>query len=1207
MQLKKDGGDSLQPRRILFLFCLDTCSCNVFYLQSKKYFTAFLSLIFALLFIGCANNEKPLFETVLASETGITFKNTIINSDTLTVLDFEYLYNGGGVGIGDINNDGLQDIYFTGNMTSGKLFLNKGNWKFEDITEKAGVSTSVWVNGVSMVDINQDGYKDIFLCVAGTRNTPAAKKKNLLFINNGNQTFTESAASYGLQGTDHNIQSAFLDYDRDGDLDVYLLRNAFVEYSRNRARPKSVKGESVTTHQLYRNNGNNTFTNVSAEAGILIEGFGLGVQVCDINDDQWPDIFVSNDFITNDLLYVNNGNGTFTNHASQYLKHQTYNAMGNDVADINNDGLVDIVEVDMLPPDNLRWKVTIMGNNYDEFQNTIAYGYEPQYIRNTLQLNNGNGSFSEIGYLAGIEATDWSWAPLLADFDNDRLKDLFITTGYRQDITNLDFIKFSDLASRMGTQEANKKERMDMLTKIPGIKVHNYIYKNNGDLTFSDQSDAWGFTHASYSNGAAYADLDNDGDLDLMINNIDEEATLLRNNASNLVNGRFLRFAFSGASLNREGFGTKVYVRHNGHMQYQFFTPFRGFLSTVEPLLHFGMDTLQSIDSVEIIWPDGKYQLLQNVKTNQTIVLKYSDGAPAIFQENTDNKVLPFERIPVDGGLNFKHTENDFVDFKIQPLLPHMHSRNGPGLAVGDVNGDTLEDIYIGGATGMQGGLFFQLPGNTFRKVNISKSDSLADDMGVLFFDADKDQDLDLFVVSGGSEHVKGSVLYKDHLYVNNGKGYFSEAMDAIPDIRESGSTVNAADYDHDGDMDLFVGGRIIPGEYPLPANSHILRNDSRTNDPLFTDVTDQVCPELKNIGLVTSALWTDVDNDGWIDLMMVGEFMPVTLYRNNKGKTFSHFAADQFEHTSGWWNSLASADFDKDGDIDYLAGNLGLNSRYEGTGKEPLCIYAHDFDKTGSIDPVMTLYIQGEKQIAHSWDDMVKQMNAFRMRFRTYQPYAEASFEESFLASEIDAAYKVCSDWFQSSYIENSGNGKFYVKPLPIEAQISPVFGMLPGDYDQDGNEDVLLVGNSYATEVSSGRSDASIGLLLQGDGQGNFISQSVLNTGFVVDKNAKGLARLQMGDGSAVIVASVNDDKVIGHSISLQNKELLHPEPNDAYAMIRLKNGKQFKHEFYHGSTYLSQSSRSLPIPVEVESVTIFDFSGQMRNHVLQNDAAH
>ncbi|HET6543126.1 MAG TPA: CRTAC1 family protein, partial [Chryseolinea sp.] len=657
-----------------------------------RLFRIFTLVLIAFTLVECSNNSELLFEPVSPEFSGVTFANTLVYTDTLTVLDFEYLYNGAGVGIADINNDGLLDIYFSGNMTSGKLYLNKGNpsdaetgWKFEDITEQAGVTTSAWVNGVSMVDINQDGFKDIYLCVAGTRNTPKNKMNNLLFINNGNSTFTESAASYGLQGTGYNIQSTFFDYDRDGDLDVYLLRNAFVEYSRNRARPKSVKGESSTTDQLYRNNGDQTFTDVSSEAGILIEGFGLGVQVCDINEDHWPDIYVSNDFITNDLLYINNQNGTFSNRARQYFKHETYNAMGNDVADINNDGLVDIVELDMLPEDNLRWKVTIMGNNYDEFENTLKFGYEPQYIRNTLQLNNGNGSFSEIGYLAGIEATDWSWSPLLADYDNDGLKDLFITNGYRQDITNLDFIKFSERTLRMGTEEGNKKERLAMLEKIPGIKVHNYIYKNRGDLTFSDQSKSWGLSAPGFSNGAAYADLDNDGDLDLVLNNIDAPATLYKNSINTFTKktSNYLKVDFQGAPLNREGLGTKVYLRYQGNLQYQYFTAVRGFLSSVEPGLHFGLGDTGSIDSLEVIWPDGRYQLLKDVKANQEIILRYSSAAPrSETKEKAEAVPLLFTEVASQLGIDYTHQENEFVDFKVQPLLPHMHSKNGPGIAV---------------------------------------------------------------------------------------------------------------------------------------------------------------------------------------------------------------------------------------------------------------------------------------------------------------------------------------------------------------------------------------------------------------------------------------------------------------------------------------------------------------------------------------------
>ncbi|MBL0741248.1 VCBS repeat-containing protein [Chryseolinea lacunae] len=1156
-----------------------------------------LQICLLYILFSCSRHPDPLFKTLSSAETGIEFANTLVYSDTLTVLDFEYLFNGGGVGIGDVNNDGLQDLYFSANMTSGKLYLNKGDFKFEDITEKAGLITTAWVNGVTMIDINQDGFTDIFLSVAGTRHTPSPRRKNLLYINNGNNTFTESAAAYGLQGTGHNIQTAFLDYDKDGDLDVYILRNAFVEYSRNRARPKSVKGESSTTDQLYRNNGDNTFTDVSAEAGITIEGFGLGVQVCDLNDDGWPDVFVSNDFITNDLVYMNNRDGTFSNRAGAMLKHQTYNAMGNDVADINNDGLVDVVEVDMLPEDNLRWKVTIMGNTYDEFQNGLHYGYEPQYLRNTLQINNGNGTFSDIGYLAGIEATDWSWSPLLADYDNDGLKDLFITNGYRQDITNLDFIKFSERALRMGTAEGNKKERLDMLAKVPGIKVHKYIYKNNGDLTFTDQSDAWGFTEPLYSNGAVYADLDNDGDLDLVVNNIDAPASVMKNTtpheAGAKTKANFLRVKFLGTPKNRDGWETKVYLRYKGRLQYQYFTPVRGYLSSVEPFLHFGVDSAAVVDSVEVIWPDGRYELLQDVKTNQVITLNHNASKPRDEKpEPTPN--TPFAEVLPAHQAIYKHEENDYVDFKTQPLLPHMHSRNGPGIAVADVNADGFEDFFVGGASQHRGALFLQDKDGHFKKSDLPKNDTTSEDMGVLFFDADGDGDPDLYVASGGSEETKDSPHYIDHLYVNDGKGNFAPAEDVMSPYAQSGSGVIAADYDHDGDLDLFVGGRLIPREYPLPAASYIFRNDSRQGNLKFTDVTSQVAPALLKAGLVTTALWTDVDNDGWIDLLMVGEFMPVTCLRNDGGKTFAPWGTTSLANSSGWWNSLTSGDFDNDGDTDYIGGNLGLNSRYKASEKEPLRIYASDYDKTGSVDPVMTMYWDGTQQIVHSWDDMVKQMSPIRIRFRTYQPYAEATFEDSFLKSETDAAYHASAQWLSTSYIENVGKGEFKITALPVQAQFAPVYGMVTLDADGDGNEDVLLSGNSYATEVSTGRYDAFTGLLLKGDGHGNFNAQTIGQSGFVVDKDAKGMARLVAADNRDVIVSGVNND-ALQLRVSRDAGKYLRASNRSAYALLKLKNGKTRRHEFYFGSTYLSQSSRTLRLTDDVVSFTLYDFSGK------------
>jgi len=1016
-------------------------------------------LLTSIVLTGCADSPGKLFVPVPAKTSGISFANTIKVGDSLSVLDFEYLYNGGGVAIGDINNDGLQDIYLTGNMTSSRLYLNKGNLQFEDITEKAHVGTTKWANGVAMVDINQDGFRDIYVSVGGNRNTPEKDRVNMLFINNGDGSFTESAGKYGLADRGYGIQSVFFDYDRDGDLDMYQLRNAFVSYSRNASKPKLVHGEAASTDKLFRNNGDETFTDVSMDAGIMIEGFGLGVAACDINDDGWPDIYVSNDFITNDLMYINNHDGTFTNRVGQYLKHQTFNGMGCDVADYNNDGNVDIVVLDMLPEDNKRWKLTSRGNNYDEFQNGIKLGYEHQYIRNTLQLNNGNGSFSEIGQMAGVEATEWSWSALFADYDNDGLKDLFISNGYKQDITNLDFVVYGDKYQTMGMPEADEQQRQALLNELPGIKVHNYMYKNRGDLTFSDESEAWGWSTPTYSNGAAYADLDNDGDLDLVINNIDEPASLVE---SMLNNGKpnhttnYLRFSLSGPPLNREGIGTKILIRHAGSVQVQYFNPIRGYLSSVEPFLHFGLGPLQTVDSVEVIWPDGKYQLLRQVKANQVVKVDYARASDGPARKGNEKAPLLFSEITANTGIDYLHRENAFVDFKVQPTLPHMHSRNGPGVAVGDVNGDQLEDFYVGGAKGFSGALFMQLADGKFQRKLTPGMDSLSEEMGVLLFDADNDNDLDLYSVSGGSEETKGSGEYRDHLYLNDGAGNFSLAAGALPDLFQSGSCVTAADFDHDGDLDLFVGSRLEPGAYPMPAESVLLRNDTGTGGCRFTVVTPELADGLKDAGMICSALWSDYDNDGWQDLIVAGEFTPLRFFHNVKGKLVDETDDTGLAHTAGWWNSIAGGDFDGDGDIDYLIGNLGTNTHFHASEMEPLCIYAKDFNKDGRIDPIMSYYIQGKKYVGHSRDNLIDQINAMRARFRTYTDYADATFEESFLPEELKDAYVVCSERFESSYVENLGKGKFKMTTLPIAAQFSPVYGMVVDDYDNDGNPDV-------------------------------------------------------------------------------------------------------------------------------------------------------
>jgi hypothetical protein len=1156
------------------------------------------------------NQEPPLFEQMPSSRTNIDFANTITTNDTLNALTFDYIYNGGGVAVGDINNDGLPDIYFTGNHVSGKLYLNKGNLEFEDITAKAHVATSRWTTGVSMVDINADGLLDIYICAAGKDTLTSS---NLLFINNGNHTFTEKAHEYGLADTGYSTQAAFLDYDKDGDLDMYLLTNGYESFNRNVTRPRLLKGEAVSTDRLYRNNGNGTFNNVSREAGILVEGYGLGVAVSDVNKDGWPDIYVANDFITNDILWINNGDGTFTDRAAKAMKHQSHNGMGTDVADFNNDGLVDIVVLDMLPEDNLRQKTMFPNINHDRFELNLQYGYIPQYVRNTLQLNNGNGTFSEIGQLAGIHNTDWSWSSLFADYDNDGYKDLFITNGYRKDVTDLDFITYSRENSMFGTDETNRKENARELEKLKGAHVHNYIFRNNGDLTFADKSFQWGLSEPTYSNGAAYADLDNDGDLDLVINNIDQVASLYRNNADKHIKNNYLQVLLNGDSLNRSGIGTKISLFQKGQLQYQECSPYRGYKSAVHTPLHFGLGKQAAIDSIEVIWPDGKYQLLTTLQANQRLTISYADAGPVPARKEQP-AVTVLTEVPHTNGISYKHRESGFVDFKIQPLLPHRFSQNGPGIAVGDIDGNGLDDFYISGASYQPGMLFYQKSKGTFESKEMGPKKE--EDMGSLFFDADNDGDLDLYVVSGGSEFGSNAVSYQDRLYKNDGKGNFTLDTAALPQIQASGSCVTAADFDKDGDLDLFVGGRVIPGNYPLPAQSYILQN----NNGVFKDVTANVGKELEKAGLVTSALWTDFDQDGQTDLIVAGEWMPVSFFRNINGKLIpwnadegkaiassaqlaTQSANRSIAHSYGWWNSLAAGDFDNDGDTDYVAGNLGLNSKYKASPQEPVCVYAKDYDQNGSLDPVLCYYIMGQNYPTHPRDAMIDQMNAMRGRFTRYETYGKADLSKVFTKEELADAYVVRSENFESSYIENLGNGKFTIKPLPVQAQFAPVFGMLTADLNQDGYLDLLLAGNSYAAEIQTGWYDASIGLYLKGDGKGHFTAENVTKSGFFVNSDAKSLAQLTANDGSSLILVGCNNDslKVFTTSAPADMQQMtIKLSPADVYGEIIYKDGRKRREEFYYGSAYLSQSSRTWQVPAEAQ-VVIYDSQGKARKPAL------
>ncbi len=1144
---------------------------------------------FALSVLSCQDTSS-LFIEHPSNDTGITFNNKLSFNDTLSVLEFEYMYNGAGVAVADFDLDGLQDIFFTGNMVSNALYRNLGDWKFQDITLSANVASSNWSNGVAIVDIDQNGYSDIYVSRGGPRGSKGSERANLLFLNNGMKNgkldFKEVAADWGLADESYSVQAAFFDYDLDGDLDMYLLSNALVDFNRNVSRPKDRTGKAPSVDKLFRNNGNHTFTEVSSEAGILVEGFGLGVEICDLNNDGWPDVYVSNDFLTDDLLYINQQNGTFKNEIKTYFQHLSFNGMGNDLADINNDGLIDVVVLDMLPPDNKRWKLTMMGNNYDEFQNALSYGYHPQYIRNTLQLNNGNGTFSEIGQLAGISATEWSWSALFADYDQDGSNDLFITNGYRKDITNLDFMVYGNRILTMGTEEANRKQRLEELNKLPGIKLPNYMFHNSGNLSFQEISKEAGFSKPTYSNGAAYVDLDNDGDLDLIVNNIDDPAGIYENKTKGA--NTFIKFKFNGQAPNLSGLGSQVEIYYQGKIQKQYFTPYRGYLSTVEQALYFGLGELELLDSLKVIWPDGKQQVMKAIKTRQELTLNYKDATNFPKKKN-ELEVTLFHKAD-RLGLEFEHKEDDFVDYKVQSLLPHMHSRNGPGIAVADINGDGMEDAYVGGASGQPGSFFVQRNGAIFEKINFM--DDPFEDMGVLFFDADNDGDQDLYVVSGGSSFPAGSNFYQDRIYQNDGLGKFTKIA-SLPDLRASGSVVVASDFDKDGDLDLFVGGRVRPGEYPVSPESYLLENRSSNGTIKFMVAQIEISDTFRELGMVSTAIWTDFNNDSWPDLIVTGEFMPIRFFQNFQGRLAEVTAQTGLKHTSGWWNSIAGGDFDNDGDTDYVLGNLGLNSRYKATVKEPLYVYANDYDKNGQMDPVMVHYVNGEQQIAHSRNDLIDQINAMRARFRTYTDYAETPFDKSFLKEEIANAVVLKSDIFSHNYLENLGFGKFKISELPRATQIAPLYGMQIGDYNQDGNLDILAVGNFFSGEVFSGRYDASLGWFLAGNGKGHFNMVDVSKSGFLVNGDAKGLATIS-SENEEFIVVGINNGTLKAHAITINNQIKYKAKSQDIAALIRYNDGKEQKIEFYYGSGYLSQTSRSLSIPSNATSVLIIHSDG-------------
>ena len=1094
------------------------------------------------LLAGCADrrSEHALFKLLSPDQTGITFANTITTNDTLNVQNDVYVYNGAGVAVGDIDNDGLSDIFFSGNMVSSRLYLNKGQMRFEDITSRAGVTTKRWATGASMVDINGDGYLDIYVSVSGPQWSKPEDRANLLFINNRNHTFTEAAAQYGLADTGFTTHAVFLDYDKDGCLDVFLLKNSPKDFARGVAsQPGSLRGQTPGSYnELYRNACPNAqpgnFVNVSASAGILRDpGYGLGAVVSDLNNDSWPDIYVSNDGTPNDVLYVNNGNGTFTNQAGRWLKHTSNAGMGVDIADFNNDGWADILQVDMMPRDLSRRKKMSGFSTYNRLRELRSLGFRDDYTVNSLQLSNGvtkNGDviFSDISRLAGVDHTDWSWSALFADFDNDGNKDIFISNGYPKAVNDLDYQTRMFALQRRTDAQASRRAQLDLLKQLPAYSESSYVFRNTGDLAFSDVSREWGLKGAGFSYGAAYADLDNDGKLDLVVNNIDAPAFIYHNVAPADTTHHYLEVRLVGDSSRQRtaGIGAQLIVTAGGRKQYVYSTPYRGFMSTMDERAHFGLGQSKQIDTLQVTWPDDSYQILTGVKVDQLITVKKSDATKATKPsvQATDTTRL-FEPMNDIRGLAYRQQLSNQIDYDVQPLLPYLISRRGPALAVGDVNGDGLDDIYIGGTPSAPGQLLLQQKNGSFVAHNDSQpwtTDKGYEDWGAIFFDANGDRLPDLYVTSGGYQHAPSSSFLQDRLYINKGGGRFERDVNALPEMLTSTATVRAGDFNDDGRPDLFVGGRLSPRNYPAPARSYVLRNDGGR----FTDVTSEVAPELVTPGgMITDAVWIDFDGDKRLDLVTAGEWMPIEFYHNDGRRLQNVTRSTSLPPSRGWWYSLATGDFDKDGRQDLVAGNLGLNYTYKTSSESPFGIYAADLTGDGTTDILLTQGISGTDYPVAGLAPLGDAVFTIGARFPTYTSFSNVSIPQLLSPAQLKTAKHYGVDTFASLFIHNDGNGKFTSSALPNLAQISPIRGIIVHDVDGDGNLDLVVGGNLYDAEPNTPRADAGNGLWLNGDGKGHFAPVPANESGLLIPLNVSGLASINTPAGMAILVPNTGD----------------------------------------------------------------------------------
>ncbi len=1095
-----------------------------YYDAGLKDYHLFIVLILALTILACQDqSSQEKFARIDSSHSGIDFNNVLVETDELNYFTYPYLYMGGGVAVGDIDNDGLDDVFFSGNMVSNKLYLNKGNFQFEDISERAGIQGDErWYAGATMVDINGDGYLDLYLSVSGKDRTTS----NELYINNGDLTFTEEAKDYGIDDVGKSVQSTFFDYDKDGDLDLYVANYPITSFATpNEVYRKLMDNVTIKdSDHLYRNDGITGFTDVTEEAGLLSYGLSLSATVGDLNGDGWEDIYVSNDFSTPDYMYINNKDGSFDEALKKSTKQTSFYGMGVDISDYNNDGMLDIMQVDMAAEDNRRAKSNMASMNPNLFWSTVDFGMHYQYMYNALQLNRGNYDdlpvYSNVTWAAGVATTDWSWGPLFADFDNDGWKDIFVSNGTRRDINNRDF--FIGLEKNLN-KVSNQELKLEV-ENIPSEPITNYIFRNNKDLTFSKSNDAWGISDMiGFSNGVAYADLNNDGRLDLLVNNIDQPAYIYKNNLASTAN--FISIDLTQDDANRNAIGAQVQLITSTGSQHQHLTLTRGFQSSVSPTIHFGLDEVTIIDTLIVTWPDGTQEYQVNVQANQNLNLR--KGALNAYYAEQPTKHRTFRKIHHETNLP-EHVENTFDDYKFQILLPHKMSQWGPALAAADINGDGKEDLYIGSASRGTSGIYIQIDNGQFKLLQDFPDANLMEEIDAQFFDVDNDGDLDLFVVSGGYELPYKSGFYNDRLYIND-NGVFSY-YDKLPEVLSSGSCVRSHDYDGDGDLDIFIGGRMLPAQYPYAGKSYLLENKLESGVLRFEDATSRVMEEVSDIGMVTDAIWLDYEEDGDIDLVMVGEWMPITVFINDKGRFQDKTAELGMDDTRGWWFSINKEDLDRDGDQDLVVGNLGINYKYQANPDATFDLYVDDFDKNASPDIVLGYYNNEKQYPVRGRQCSSDQIPGIKSKFKDYESFAKATMSDVYGAAQLSSAdhYKVKD--FSTIVMNNGGAGQYTKQVLPVESQLSSTNDILIRDFNRDNHLDILLAGNLYMSEVETPRADAGIGQLLLGDGSLNFKAMSYNESGLLLNNDVRKMVTASGVDREYLIAAS-NQGPVIVH----------------------------------------------------------------------------